>query len=193
MVWVLFLVFSIFCITSFGDCTRPQHQEPLPVPHANTSPTPPKKKASKCDTPRFAPAVVIKDVLLFCSVICWWHPQIVSRVIMHVSNANLFKKMVCLSFNTVTIWPWLRHVRKSFRPSTQHNLSRLPSSETVLSRHSQRNGTSEELDAAVGHFFFSFSMVRRPQLCFTYPRRHECRTVQGTNWQGHSWRCQSKS
>lgn len=63
--------------------------------------------------------------------------------------------MVCLSFNTVTIWPCLRHVRKSFRPSTQHNLSRLPSSETVLSRHSQRNGTSEELDAAVGHFFFA--------------------------------------
>ena len=101
--------------------------------------------------------------------------------------------MVCLSFNTVTIWPCLRHVRKSFRPSTQHNLSRLPSSETVLSRHSQRNGISEELDAAVGHFFFYFSMVRRPQLCFTYPRRHECRTVQRRNWQGHSWRCQGKS
>ena len=112
-----------------------------------------------------------QDVLLFCSVICWWHPQIVSRVIMHVSNANLFKKMVCLSFNTITIWPCLLHVRKSFRPSTQHNLSRLPSSETVLSRHSQRNGNSEELDAAVGHFFFYFSMVRRPQLCFTCPRR----------------------
>ena len=64
VVWVLFLVFSIFCITSFGNCTRPQHQEPLPVPHANTSPTPPKKKASKCDTPRFAPAVVIK--MFFC-------------------------------------------------------------------------------------------------------------------------------
>lgn len=41
-----------------------------------------------------------------------------------------------------------------------HNLSRWPSSETVLSRHSQRDGTSEELDAAVGHFFFYFSMVR---------------------------------
>ena len=89
---------------------------------------------------------------------------------MRVSNANLLKKMVSLSFNTVTIWPCLRHVRKSFRPSTQHNLSRLPSSETVLSRHSQRNGTSEELDAAVGHFFFYFSMVRRPQL-FSLPIR----------------------
>ena len=25
--WVLFSIFSIFCITSFGDCTRPQHPE----------------------------------------------------------------------------------------------------------------------------------------------------------------------
>ena len=27
VVWVLFSIFSIFCITSFGDCTRSQHQE----------------------------------------------------------------------------------------------------------------------------------------------------------------------
>ena len=27
VVWVLFGVFSCFCITSFGDCTCPQHQE----------------------------------------------------------------------------------------------------------------------------------------------------------------------
>ena len=27
VVWELFSVFSIFCITSFGDCSRPQHQE----------------------------------------------------------------------------------------------------------------------------------------------------------------------
>ena len=27
VVWAFFSVFSIFCITSFGDCNRPQHQE----------------------------------------------------------------------------------------------------------------------------------------------------------------------
>ena len=27
VVWVLFGVFSIFCMTSFGDCNCPQHQE----------------------------------------------------------------------------------------------------------------------------------------------------------------------
>ena len=27
LVWVSFSVFTIFCITSFGDCTRPQHRE----------------------------------------------------------------------------------------------------------------------------------------------------------------------
>ena len=27
VVWVLFSVFPIFSMTSFGDCTRPQHQE----------------------------------------------------------------------------------------------------------------------------------------------------------------------
>ena len=26
VVWVFFSVFSIFCITSFGDCNRPQYQ-----------------------------------------------------------------------------------------------------------------------------------------------------------------------
>ena len=27
VVWVLFGAFSIFCMTSFGVCTRPQHQD----------------------------------------------------------------------------------------------------------------------------------------------------------------------
>ena len=27
MWWILFSVFSVFCIQSFGDCTHPQHQE----------------------------------------------------------------------------------------------------------------------------------------------------------------------
>ena len=59
-------------------------------------PHPSQEESLKVRYPSVCARCCDQDVLLFCSVICWWHLQIVSRVIMRVSNANLLKKwFVC--------------------------------------------------------------------------------------------------
>ena len=64
--------------------------------HANSCPTPSQEESLKVRYPSVCARRCEQDVLFFCPVICWWHPQIVSRVIIHVLNANLFQKwFVC--------------------------------------------------------------------------------------------------
>ena len=72
------------------------HSSSTPRTSSGSSPTPPQEESLKVRYPSVCARRCDQDVLLFCSFICWWHPQIVSRVIMHVSNAHLLKKwFVC--------------------------------------------------------------------------------------------------
>ena len=106
------------------------------------------------------------------------------RQIVIGSNANLWKNALFVPLSTKVLPPFLL-VLPTSRPQFQTFVTALTFKGFKILRHSevarwQRNGSSEELDAAVDHFCFYFPVVQRPQLCFTY-RRYEYRTDQRTN------------
>ena len=155
-------------------------------------PHPSQEESLKVRYPSVCARCCDQDVLLFCSVICRWHPQIVSRVIMRVSNANLLKK-----------WFVCHLIPSPFGPIyvTSANLSDLRHSITSPGCHLLRQSlvaihNAMEIQKSWMQQLVIFSFIFRwcGDRSFALPvRGDECRTVQRTNWQGHSWRCQGKS
>ena len=170
---------------------------PPPPPLPRHSGGNPKSRGAKPPGSRVVPCKSRVFSLLYAPLSDECHCQIVSRVIIHDSNASLWKKrFVCtIIYESPCLLPSGSTYVTSAISDFVTALTFLKGFKILrhsLVARSQRNGSSEELDAAVDYFCFYFPVVQRPQLCFAY-RRYERRTDQRTNWQLHSGECKGKS